>query len=125
MKKICDLDIEKYKCVAPGIRTSEVIITEERIQHIKSRHPNDFERYSKYLEDILKNPNYILESDMPHTAFILKKYAENGEQFQLILRIVIEGENPKYKNSVITFLRISERTWNKYLRNKKILYKSE
>lgn len=27
-----------------------------------------------------------------------------------------------YKNAVITFLKIDQRTWEKYLRNKKILY---
>lgn len=122
--KICDLDIEIYKCVSPEFKTREVVITEERIAHIKERHPNDYERYASYLADIIKSPDYILEANMPHTAFVLKSYVENGEHFELILRIAVEGEFLSYKNSIITFLRISERTRNKYLRNKKILYKS-
>ena len=36
------IDIEIYKCVAEDIVTDEVIITDERIQHIKSRHPDDY-----------------------------------------------------------------------------------
>ena len=36
-----------YECVTRNIRTDEVIITEERIEHIKERHPTDFERYNK------------------------------------------------------------------------------
>lgn len=124
-EKLCDLDPELYRCVSQNIRTREVVITEERIAHIKERHPNDYERYAAYLVDIITRPQYILESDMPHTAFLLKEYSDCGKRFQLILRLSIPGDNPIYKNSVITFLHISERKWKKYLRNKKVLYKSE
>ena len=47
-----------YECVTRNIITDEVIITEERIEHIKERHPTDFERYNKYLEEIIGNPDY-------------------------------------------------------------------
>ena len=36
---------EIYKCITDDIVTDEVIITEERIGHIKERHPNDYEQY--------------------------------------------------------------------------------
>lgn len=119
------IDIEKYKVISDEIQTDEVIITDERIKHIKERHPNDYERYAKYITDIVKNPQYILEANKPNLAFLLKEYVENGERFQLILRLAVAEDNPEYKNSVITFLKISERKWNRYLRNKKILYKLE
>ena len=119
------LDIGKYKCVADDITTSDVIITDERIQHIKDRHPNDFERYEKYMVEIIENPDYILQSDMPNTAFVLKEIVEADEKFQLILRLKVSTDPETYKNSVITFLKISVKKWNKYLRNKKILYRHE
>ena len=119
------IDLEKYKVVSDHIRTAEVVITDERIQHIRDRHPQDFERYSAYMKDIVENPQYILEANKPDTAFILKEYIENGERFQLILRLSVEGDKPEYKNSVITFLRVEEKRFNRYLRTKKILYKSE
>lgn len=40
------IDIETFKCITNDITTDEVIITEERIQHIKERHNNDFLKYS-------------------------------------------------------------------------------
>lgn len=119
------LDIDKYKCVSEDISTDEVIITDERIQHIRERHPNDFERYQQYIARIVETPDYILESDMPNTAFVLKEIQEAGEKFQLILRLKVSTDPEGYKNSVITFLKTSEKKWNKYLRNKKILYKNE
>lgn len=35
-----------YKCITNDITTDEVIITDERIMHIKERHPSDYERFS-------------------------------------------------------------------------------
>lgn len=119
------LDVEKYRCVSGGITTDEVIITDERIQHIKDHHPNDFERYERYLVKIIEEPDYILESDLPHTAFLLKEIIDADERFQLILRLKVTGDPEGYKNSVITFLKISEKKWKKYLRNKNVLYKRE
>ena len=114
-----------YQCVSMDIQTSEVIITEERIEHIKAHHPNDYERYSGYIEQMLKKPQYILEDSVPNTAVILQNFQEAGEHFRLILKLAILGDKPAKKNSIITFMKISEKKLKKYLRNKKILYKSE
>ena len=59
---------EIYKCVAENIVTDDVIITSERIGHIKERHPNDYERYYEYLKEIVEDPDYIIETSKPNTA---------------------------------------------------------
>jgi len=119
------IDRDIYKCVTEDIVTDEVIITDERIQHIKDRHPDDYERFCGYIPDIIADPDYIIRANKPNTAVILKEVIKDGEKFQLVLRILTPVDNPDFKNSVITFLNINERTWNKYLRNKEILYKKE
>ena len=45
--KVGKLNRDIYKCITEDIVTDEVIITNERIQHIKVRHPNDYEKYYK------------------------------------------------------------------------------
>ena len=124
MKKICDLAVERYSCITPDIPTSEVIITDERIQHIKNHHPGHFEVIEPYLKTALEAPDYILE-DAPNTGLILKTIYENGLRLQMVLRIHTSTDSPGFKNSVISAWKISESRWNNYLRNKKILYKSE
>ena len=114
-----------YKCITPDIVTDEVVITDNQIQHIKSRHPGDYEKFSKYFSEIINHPDYILEANKPDTAFILKAVENNGVNFQLILRIKTSKDPENYKNSVITFLKIDRKKWEKYLRNKKILYRRE
>ena len=114
-----------YKCVTEDITTEEVIITDNQINHIKNRHPNDYENFSSYFSDILSDPDFILEANKPNTAFILKQITENELTVQLILRLQTSQDPKGYKNSIITFLKIDIKTWNKYLRNKKILYRKD
>lgn len=114
-----------YKCVTEDITTEEVIITDNQINHIKNRHPNDYENFSSYFSDILSDPDFILEANKPNTTFILKQITENDLTVQLILRLQTSQDPKGYKNSIITFLKIDIKTWNKYLRNKKILYRKD
>lgn len=114
-----------YKCITEDIVTDEVVITDERIQHIRDRHPNDYERFYRYIPEIIENPDYIIKANKPDTAVILKEFIEKDEKFQMVLRIKTASDREDFKNSIITFLNINERTWNKYLRNKEILYRKE
>ena len=125
MFTIGKIDIEIYKCVAEDIVTDEVIITDERIQHIKSRHPDDYEKYCKYMSEIIKNLEYIIEANKPRTALLLKSFEDEGIPFKTILRLVTSSDNITYKNSIITFMKINDKEWNRLIKNKKILYKSE
>lgn len=120
------IDRNIYKCITADIVTDEVIITDERIGHIKERHPNDYERYCEYLKLIIESPDYIVETKKPNTALILKEIQESEErQFKTVLRLTTSTDNPDFKNSIITFMKIDEKEWRRLLRNKQILYKRE
>lgn len=113
-----------YKCITEDIVTEEVIITDERIRHIMDRHPNDYERYCKFLEKVISAPDYIIESNKFGTALLLKEMTdEAGQQFKTILRLHTSKDNPDFKNSIITFMKINEKEWARLLKNKTILYK--
>lgn len=119
------IDIEIYNCITKDITTDEVIITDERIQHIKEHHPNNYEQYYSYMRSIIENPEYIIEANKPNTALILKSFSNCNETFKTVLRLITSSDNSKFKNSIITFMKINEKEWNRLLKNKKILYKSE
>lgn len=120
------IDRDIYKCITDDIVTDEVIITDERIGHIKERHPNDYERYCEYLKLIIESPDYIVETKKPNTALILKEIKESEErQFKTVLRLTTSTDNPDFKNSIITFMKIDDKEWRRLLRNKQILYKRE
>ena len=119
------IDIDIYNCITKDITTDEVIITDERIQHIKEHHPNNYEQYYSYMRSIIENPEYIIEANKPNTALILKSFSNGNETFKTVLRLITSSDNSKFKNSIITFMKINEKEWNRLLKNKKILYKSE
>jgi len=117
------LDKDIYRCVTDDITTDEVIIADERIQHIKDHHPGHYEKVSPFLQMALDAPNYILEDKNPNTALILKEIEENGRRIQIVLRLHTSTDTKGFKNSIISAWEISESRWNNYVNNKKILYK--
>ena len=119
------IDIEIYNCITKDITTDEVIITDKQIDHIKNRHPNDYELFNKYFEEIVGQPDYIIEANKPFTALILKEIQIDNKKFKTVVRLATSNDTPSYKNSIITFMKIDDREWNRILKNKKILYKSE
>ena len=125
MHVVGKIDQEIYQCITNDIVTDEVVITDERIEHIKERHPNDYERFCSYIPEMISNPDYIIEANKPNTGVILKEIEEHGEKFKLVLRIKVQGDPDEYKNSIMTFWHIGETTWKKSLKNKKVLYKRE
>ncbi len=66
-----------------------------------------------------------MEANKPNTTFVLKSVKDQGSNIQLILRLKTSDDPEGYKNSKITFLKIDQKKWEKYLRNKKILFKRE
>ena len=125
MRTIGKINRDIYKCITDDIVTDEVVITDERIQHVKERHPGDYERYIEYMARILADPDYILEANKPNTGVILKEIEEQNEKFKIILRVKVENDPVNYKNSILSFWHIGETTWKKNMKNKKILYKRE
>ena len=123
MQHIGKIDRKKFEKISNDITVEEVILTDKQIEHIKERHPNDYERYFKYIKNIVENPDYIIKDAKPNTGFLLKEFREDDKRFQLILRLQTSSDISYYKNSIITFLKISEKKYNQYLRNKEIVWR--
>lgn len=118
------IDREKYRCITEDIVTDEVIITEERIEHIENRHPGSYHKIKNFIQQVLDDPDYILEDGKnKNTGLILKFVEENGVRFQIVLRIHTSKDQDGFKNSIISGWNISESRWRNYVKNKKILYK--
>lgn len=122
---ICNLDLNIYKVITTSIVTTQVIITDRQLEHIRERHPDISESVMAQLQKIISSPDYIIETDMPSTANILKHLEINGKGYQLILRIKTDSDPVEFQNSIITLMSVNEKRYRQYLRNRKILYKRE
>ena len=67
---LCKIDRKLYACVSENIVSEDVVLNPERILHIQEHHPGDYERYGKYMRSMIEEPDYIVETDRPKTAFM-------------------------------------------------------
>ena len=68
-----------------------IYIGESNIEHIKSRHPYEYEKYFCDIEDIIRVPDYIGKN--PHNASILfvRLYEVCGEYIRVAVKITPYG----------------------------------
>ena len=125
MDFICELDLAIYKVVTEDIAETEVIITEGQLWHIRERHPDLSGDVESYLRETILHPDYILATDRPHTANVLKRFTIEGKGFQLVLRLKTSADPAGYKNSVITFMSVNRKRWEQYLRNRQCRFVNE
>lgn len=119
------LDMSIYKCINEDYVTDKIIITEKQLAHIRERHPESYDDTVRNINQILKNPDYIIKDKRPNTGLVIKRIFSNPKNILLVLRICTSHSQPDYKNSIITSWEISNDRLNNYLRNKQVLYKRE
>ena len=125
MEYIGKIDINIYRVITDDITSDEVILSDSQKKHIQTNHPKIYEEYKIYLSSIISEPDYLIEANRPNTALILKEIKIIDSVFKLVLRIQTSTDPHKYKNSIITFMKIDEKEWHRLLRNKKVLYKRD
>ena len=104
--------------------TDELIVTNERIQHIKDRHPEDFDLFDKYGTSAATKPNIIIKDEKNvNTVFMIKQ--TDSTNLNVVVKVVLENDKSNLKNSVMTFYRIREKNLKKLMKKNKVLYKSE
>lgn len=124
MQSLGKIDIQILEKEYGKIQTDEIIVTNERIEHIKYRHPEDYDLFQKYGHESVEDPDLIIK-DMKHcgTVFMVKKLPETN--LNVVVRVVLETDNGGLKNSVMTFYRIREKNLNKLIEKNRLLYKKE
>lgn len=125
MQEICKIDTSIYSGVTDKhILTDEVILTPNREEHIIERRGQEFyDTYRPYFAEILTSPDYIFPDKSPDTAIVSKTYIENNKTVNVVLRLAVEGDNPSYKNSIISAIGEGEDRFEQRLRNNTPIYK--
>lgn len=107
-----------------NLKTHEVIVTKERVDHIKGHHPQDVELFKKYAADTLADPDMIIKDlKNPETVFMIKKLENTN--LNVVTKLVLSESSDKILNSVISFYRIRDKNLKKLENKNKLLYKRE
>lgn len=124
IKQLGTIDISLLSETFGNIQTSEIIITNERLQHIYERHPEDYNLFKKYGQGSVQNPDIIIKDEKNQgTIFMVKKLPDTN--LNVVVRVVLETDEIGWKNSVMTFYRIREKNLKKLIKKNTLLYKKE
>ncbi|MGN1310554.1 MAG: PBECR2 nuclease fold domain-containing protein [Clostridia bacterium] len=109
MQYIGKIDIKKLEKYKEKIITDEVILTDERKEHIRKRHPEDYEKYITYIPNIIERPDYILEDVNNDDTILLLKAINNREKVQVVIKLQTVIQEVNKCNSILTFWHIRDR----------------
>lgn len=124
LKVLGEIDERALKMEFGALQTAEVIVTEERIKHIRERHPQDVELFELYGQGMIAEPDIIIK-DMKNegTVFMIKHLPDSN--VNVVVRLALETEDEGLKNSVMTFYRIRTKNLVKLLKKNKVIYRKE
>ena len=70
--------------ISPG---TPVYIGESNIEHIKNRHPYEYEKYFSDIGTIINSPDYVGINPKDSSILFVKLYNLNGEYIRVAVRI--------------------------------------
>ena len=125
MQEIGKIDIAIYQRVSnKAILTDEVVLTNNRMEHIIERRGLSFyETYRPFFSEIIRDPDYVFSDKRPYSVIASKAFKKDGSIVNIIIRLVVESDNPKFKNSIITAIELGEERFEQFLRNNDPVYK--
>lgn len=64
-----------------------IYISDGNIEHMKTSHPDDFEKYGNDIADIIKNPDYVGKNVKDDSIEFTKEYFINGDFVKVAVRV--------------------------------------
>lgn len=108
-------DISKYTS-SIKTTTKDVVLFEERINHIKERHP-EVENYIKDVSKIIKNPDLVLqETKRDSTIWLIKTFDKNVK----VTMKLNTASDKNLKNSIIQMQLMRDSEINRNIKNGKV-----
>ena len=105
------------------IQTDEIIVTDERMEHIMERHPQDYKLFLKYGVSTVTKPDFIIkDGKCQGTIFMVKRLADTN--INVVVRVALSTDKKGLKNSVMTSYRLRDRNLKKMLKRNEVLYKN-
>lgn len=106
-----------------NLQTDDIIITNERLEHIKEQHQIDYALFERYGREVVQEPDIIIK-DEKHiaTVFMIKRFININ--LNAVVRVAMGTDSGELKNSVMTFYRIRESNLTKLINKNKVIFKN-
>lgn len=120
--------ITKIKGIGPiekefgKLRNDDIILTDERKEHIRERRKEDFDFVMNNIEQTIDKYDYLLKDGDKKVMFI-KMIEDDGHYNNLA--VVLSLEKEEIANSIITGMKINDKNLKRFLKSRKIIDKKK
>ena len=70
---------------------SSIYIGDTNIDHMKSKHPKDYEKYGKYIQYILACPDYVGQNPTDGSIEYVKQFVIDNKYVKVAVRVTTNG----------------------------------
>lgn len=91
-KKIGEFSAEIIKILGLNISVgTPIYIADSNIEHMKSSHPKDYEKYGNDIESILADPDYVGRNIKDDSIEFTKEYVLDGDFVKVAVRVSLQN----------------------------------
>lgn len=117
------IDKDKIGEYGNKIVTDNVVISEERILHIKDHHPELEAEEINQIKDILKDPDYVFKDRKNiDTVLYVKNIVKHDKNYRMVVKLNTNENAIDKANTIISMWSIGKKKLGQYIRNEEIVY---
>lgn len=68
-----------------------IFLGDSNVQHMKSSHPEDYDKYGKHIESIIYSPDYVAINKKDNSIEYVKEFIINEEYVKVAVRVSTNG----------------------------------
>ena len=68
-----------------------IYIADSNIEHMRSSHPKDFQKYGNDIEEIIALPDYVGQNTKDDSIEFTKEYLQNGDYVKVAVRVSLHN----------------------------------
>lgn len=113
------IDREILKKINIKLITEEVVFTFERIKHVTDKRPEIYDEVKTMLPIVIEKPDYIYNDwNNRNNTLVFIKQIDTKSKLNIVIKVAVENDGKHSKNSIITLMKIGEKTFKKIYNNK-------
>ena len=74
----------------------EIILTDERINHIRQHHPDLLPEYRKFIDDVIQNPDSIRRSKRMSNGYLFSKWCAEVQNGKHVIVVIVSESDRKW-----------------------------
>lgn len=90
-----------------------IFIGEANIKHMKEEHPEDYKKYEKDIEDIIKKPTYLARNEKKKSIEFIKEYKIDNDF--VLIAVIVSNNNVHFARTMYV---MADEKVKKYFKHK-------